>query len=100
MDKSKNQADTVGNTEEVSNEAKEEDGALNENQAAEDGILSIGFEEEIEVVETYVAPESIMDLDTAINMVTKEQEQNKVYEVVSGDCLSVVAEKTTLPLRK
>jgi len=63
-------------------------------------VLSIGFEEEIEVAETYVPTEEITDLNTAISMVTKDQETNKIYEVVSGDCLSVVAEKNNTTVDK
>jgi murein DD-endopeptidase MepM/ murein hydrolase activator NlpD len=66
----------------------------------EDGILNIEFEEEIEVAETYVSADNITDLDTAISMVTKDQETNKIYEVISGDCLSVVADKNNTTIAK
>ncbi|PXV91789.1 murein DD-endopeptidase MepM/ murein hydrolase activator NlpD [Lachnotalea glycerini] len=100
MEKSKNQADTVGNTEAAAGEVLTTDDTSLQDQAKEDGILSIGFEEEVEVVETYVPVESILDLDTAISMVTNDQEQNKIYEVASGDCLSVVAEKNNTTVAK
>lgn len=57
-------------------------------------LKNLEFAEEIEIVETYVQPESIISLDEAILDVTKEKEKDTIYEVVSGDCLSVIAEKT------
>jgi murein DD-endopeptidase MepM/ murein hydrolase activator NlpD len=91
--KSENEKTTVREAQQPSDTIQEAAGSETEIEATEDGILNIGFEEEIVVAETYVTADSITDLDTAINLVTKEQEQNKIYEVVSGDCLSVVAEK-------
>lgn len=93
ISKSENEKATVGEALQSSDTVPKAADSETEKEATEDGILNIGFEEEIEVAETYVSADSIMDLDTAIDLVTKEQEQNKIYEVVSGDCLSIVAEK-------
>ncbi|SCP99393.1 Murein DD-endopeptidase MepM and murein hydrolase activator NlpD, contain LysM domain [Anaerobium acetethylicum] len=57
------------------------------------GIMNIAFEENVEIVETYATSEQMTPVADAIDMVTKDKETNKVYEVVEGDCLSTVAEK-------
>jgi murein DD-endopeptidase MepM/ murein hydrolase activator NlpD len=104
MSKSQNETDTVTEaslqTESTEQQPEEVTGEVKSKKEDADGILNIGFEQEIEVVETYVPSEEITDIDTAINLVTKDQEQNKIYEVVSGDCLSVVAEKNNTSVSK
>lgn len=60
------------------------------------GIINIDFNENVEVVKTYVDPEEISTLDEAIAEVTKEQEKSKVYVVESGDTIGVVAQKNNL----
>ena len=62
------------------------------------GLMSIDFAEEVEVVESYLAENEITSLDVAIEEVTKEQEKNTVYEVVSGDTLSGISIATNIPL--
>ena len=64
------------------------------------GLISMDFGDTIEVVEAYLGAEELTDLDTAIEEVTKEQEKNEVYEVVSGDTLSGISLKTNIPLDK
>lgn len=59
----------------------------------EDGILSVEFQEQIEVVETYASRALLSDVQTAYEGITKEQENNEIYEVQSGDCLSIIADK-------
>lgn len=104
VSKSPNQTDKVtkdSGEKEADNQAGIES-SNNENSEVqpEDGILDIAFEQEVEVVQTYVSSDEVMDLDAAINLVTKDQEKNKIYEVVSGDCLSVVAEKNNISVSK
>lgn len=65
---------------------------------AEDGIVNINFSENVEIVETYVPEAQIISLDEAIELVTKEKEENKIYEVVSGDTLSGIARMYELSL--
>ncbi len=62
-----------------------------ETSVSEDGIVGINFSEDIEIVETYVPETQINSLDEAIELVTKEKEENKIYEVVEGDTLSGIA---------
>lgn len=57
-------------------------------------LLSLSFAENIEIVETYMPENQIVPLEQAVADVTKEKEKNKIYEVESGDCLSVIAQKT------
>lgn len=64
------------------------------------GLISMDFGDDIEVVEAYLSAEELTDLDTAIEEITKEQEKNEVYEVVSGDTLLGIAIKTNIPMDK
>ena len=56
------------------------------------GIVDISFADAVEVVESYVQDDEITPLNEAIDLVTKDKEKNKIYEVKSGDSLSVIAE--------
>ena len=62
------------------------------------GLQSMEFAENVEIVEAFLLEEEITPLEEAIEQVTKEQEVNVVYEVVSGDTLSEIAEKTNIPM--
>ena len=62
------------------------------------GLMSIGFGDTVEVVEAYLKDDEITSLQTAIEEVTKEQEKEQIYEVVSGDTLSQIAENNSLSL--
>ncbi len=57
------------------------------------GVMDLDFGENVEVVQAYADPEKISTLEEAIDLVTKEQEKSKIYEVVAGDSLSVIADK-------
>ena len=58
------------------------------------------FEDTVEVAEAYLLAEELTDVNDAIEMVTKDQEKNEVYEVQSGDTLSGISLKTDIPLDK
>lgn len=62
------------------------------------GIKSIDFNENVEVVKTYVDASEISTLEDAIAEVTKEQEKSKIYVVESGDTIGVVAQKNGLTI--
>ncbi|MCL2050949.1 MAG: M23 family metallopeptidase [Lachnospiraceae bacterium] len=64
----------------------------------DNGLISIDFGDTVEVVEAYLLPEELIDLDLAIEEITKEEEKNKIYEVVSGDTLSGISLKTNIPM--
>ena len=62
------------------------------------GLMSLEFGDTVEVVESYLQSEELTSLTDAIEEVTKEQEKEQIYEVVSGDTLSQIAEKNEIPL--
>lgn len=72
--------------------------AVNNSSKAADGMKGIGFAENIEIIETYVPVSQINTLDEVIEMVTKEKEENKIYEVEPGDTLIGIAQKYDLTL--
>lgn len=67
-------------------------------QAAEDGIKYVGFSETIQVMETYVGKDQIKDRDTAFNEITVENDEESIYVVEPGDCLSIIAEKNNMSI--
>ena len=64
------------------------------------GLQMLGFGDTVEVVESYLQNYELTSLEQAIEEVTKEQEKEQIYEVVSGDTLSQIAEKNEIPLEK
>lgn len=64
------------------------------------GLISMDFGDTVEVAEAYLLAEELTDVDDAIEMVTKDQEKNEVYEVQAGDTLSGISLKTDIPLDK
>ena len=59
---------------------------------SEDGTVSVTFQENIEITESYVSAEQILDTATALNEITKQNEESEIYEVKAGDCLSTIAD--------
>lgn len=57
-----------------------------------EGLVELSFADTVEVIESYVKDDEITPLNEAIDLVTKDKEKNKIYEVKSGDSLSVIAE--------
>lgn len=57
----------------------------------EEGTVLVEFEEPVEVVEGYAPSTEVMSLQAAIEEVTKEKETNQMYEIQSGDSLSLIA---------
>lgn len=64
------------------------------------GILEMDFPQEVEIVEAYLPKSRLVDLNQAIDEVTKEQELKTVYEVVAGDTLSEIAIKVNIPMEQ
>ena len=64
------------------------------------GIKSMAFSEDVEIVESFLLPEEITSLDEAMEQVIKEKEVNEIYEVVAGDTLSGIVDKTNIPMDK
>lgn len=65
-----------------------------------DGITGIFFEQEVTVSETPAAQAFIVSVSEAYEAITKEQEENTVYYVQSGDTLSQIAENYDLDLEQ
>ena len=62
------------------------------------GLKQLSFGDTVEVVESYLQSYELTPLEQAEEEVTKEQEKEQIYEVVSGDTLSQIAEKNEIPL--
>lgn len=69
-------------------------------QSADDGIKYVGFQETIQVMETYVDKAAIKDRDTALAEITQENDEPDIYVVESGDCLSIIAEKINMSVEQ
>ncbi len=62
------------------------------------GIVNVSFANNVDVIESYLPKSQITDIETAIEQVTKDTEQKTIYEVVSGDTLSGIAEKVGITI--
>ena len=62
------------------------------------GLSAIDFSEEIEIVEAYLPVGQMIPLEQAIQELTMEQEQQQIYEVVSGDTLSEISLTVNIPM--
>ncbi len=69
-------------------------------QVTGDGLKAVAFNEKVEIVEAYVSAEEITSVEEAIDLVTKDTEKNQVYEVQSGDTLSVIANSHDLRVKE
>lgn len=63
------------------------------------GTKSMGFSEEIEIVEAYLPTDQLKTVEQAVNELIMEQEQQQIYEVASGDTLSEIAIKLDIPMQ-
>lgn len=64
----------------------------------ETGILSMEFDEKVEIVEAYLPKTFITSLAEAMDNVLMEQQTETIYEVQSGDTLSEIALKVNIPM--
>lgn len=62
------------------------------------GMVDLYYDNEIEVIETYLPESELTDVATAAEILTQDQEKNSIYEVQSGDTLSEIALKVDIPL--
>ncbi|MDE7479346.1 MAG: M23 family metallopeptidase [Lachnospiraceae bacterium] len=65
-----------------------------------EGLADIEYAEKIEVVETYLLDEELHTVEDAVNLVTKEQETQIIYKVVSGDTLSQISLANNIPMEE
>lgn len=63
-----------------------------------DGVTEISFEQEVTVSTTLADRASVVGVNEAFEAITKEQDENIVYYVQSGDTLSGIAQKYSLEL--
>lgn len=63
-----------------------------------DGVLSVGFAENVEIIETKADKNNIVSVEEAYELITKEHAEKGTYTVVAGDCLSAIAKKHDLTL--
>lgn len=61
-------------------------------------MVAIEFAEDIAVVETYVNPDDIVPIDDAVALITKENEEEKIYLVTEGDSPSQIAADNDMKL--
>ncbi len=55
------------------------------------GIENMGFDKEIEIVESYLPSDQISTVDEAVTALIEEQEVQQIYKVKSGDTLSEIS---------
>jgi murein DD-endopeptidase MepM/ murein hydrolase activator NlpD len=60
--------------------------------------VGVSFAENVQVEKKYVSKSSIASVTNATELITKENEEEKVYKVVKGDCLSIIAHKNDMKL--
>jgi len=61
-------------------------------------MLAIEFAENIAIVKAFVDPSELVDVETATMLITKENEEEKVYLVELGDCPSIIANDNDMKL--
>lgn len=81
-------------------EAKEPVESAEAEKTYQDGVLSIKFEQDIEITESNVPVSACTTVQEALDMLTKDKEENQIYEVIAGDCMSIIAEKNEISLNK
>ena len=62
------------------------------------GIEDMGFDKEIEIVESYLPLEQISSVDEAVAALIEEQEVQQIYKVKSGDTLSEISIEVNIPM--
>ena len=67
--------------------------AVTESTVIEDGVLAVGFAENVEIVESTASPDNIISVDEAYNAITKEKDEKETYTIQAGDCLYDIAIK-------
>lgn len=60
--------------------------------------VGVSFAEKVQIERKYVSKETMKTVDQATELITKENEEEKVYRVEKGDCLSIIAQKNDMKL--
>lgn len=66
----------------------------------ETGICNITFEENVEIIESYVPEAQILSVDEAFEFLTKENEEKQMYTIESGDCMWTIAKNHNMSTSK
>ena len=66
----------------------------------EQGLVGLRYADPIEVVEAYLMESELQTVDEAVNLVTKEQETQVIYEVAAGDTLSEISLENNIPMEE
>lgn len=64
------------------------------------GISSMEYNESIEVVEAYLPQDELIDIETAIALITENQEVQQIYTIQPGDTLSEISLQFDLPMEE
>lgn len=64
------------------------------------GLLSINFDDSIEIVDAYLEDSQLTDVNAAIEEITAAEDKNTIYEVQPGDTLSGISYATDIPIEK
>ena len=61
------------------------------------GLTRLSYADNVEIVESYLPADQIQSLSDAKDLLTKEQDQQQIYEVQQGDTLSEIAINCDIP---
>ena len=64
------------------------------------GLTGIDYADTIEIAEAYLMKNELQSVSEAVDLVTKEQETQVIYEVQQGDTLSEIALNSNIPMNE
>ncbi len=74
------------------------DDASDEDVVYKDGVLSVDFAEDIEIIPTKASSADVVSIDEAYELITKEHAEKGTYTVSAGDSLYGIADSHNLTL--
>ncbi len=83
-----------------SEDAKEAEDGEDGEKIKESKLVEASFATDVIVVKTYVNEDEIKDVDTAKELITKENEKEKKYVVQKNDYPEIIAQKNDMPTEK
>ncbi|MFP4697964.1 MAG: peptidoglycan DD-metalloendopeptidase family protein [Eubacteriales bacterium] len=87
------------NQDEDQEEFAEGDEEVDETESEEENLgelVEMDFVENVKVSSGYVRADGVSTVDEAVELITKENEEKKIYKVQSGDCLSLIAQRNDM----